>query len=74
MDKATQSDINTAIDGIEIGGRNLIPLNTGIWEIGAIASATGENSPSTTRLRTIEYINAERQSGLLLIYLLRLTR
>ena len=57
--KATQSDITTAIDGIEIGGRNLLPVNTGIWEIGAIPSATGENSPSTTRLRTIEYINAE---------------
>jgi hypothetical protein len=57
--KATQSDIDTAIDGIEIGGRNLIPINTGIWEIGAIPSATGENSPSTLRLRTIEYINAE---------------
>lgn len=36
-------------------GKNLIPTQVNLWEQGAITSATGEDSSSTTRLRTKEY-------------------
>src|SRR5690554_2721650 len=66
---ATKADVDAAIDNIEIGGRNLIPVNTDIWESGTIASATGDNGASTARLRTIEYIDAEsNQDYFLSIY------
>jgi hypothetical protein len=36
-------------------GKNLIPTQASFWEQGTIAQATGQDNPSTTRIRTIDY-------------------
>lgn len=44
-------------------GKNLIPTQADLWEQGTISSSNGQNSSSTTRIRTIDYYKIKNDTN-----------